>query len=345
MLFSIVIPVYNAEKYISSCIEKCLQQSFANFEIILVINGSTDSSEMICENWRIKDTRIKVIILEEANVSNARNVGIINARGEWIVFVDSDDYLLPNALECLADNIEQDVDLLCCNYVQKEQKTELSNRIQKITARDYMLAMLDPVMYFHKIEALTWSADILGVNWAKAFRKKTIVDNNIFFDTQISIFEDLLFNLDFLYLNKSVKCIDVPIYFYTINETSICRTASLSRISQRINYVNNLKIRIESEKDKEIKKTLEFQAGQNLLRTFVVAAKNIKEQENARRAIKGYLEKPSTRKLLMQLRNHKLSLGKFQEKYFVFLLWLLKRRAYTVAFLSAKVYARAKKKG
>ncbi len=345
MLFSIVIPVYNAEQYISRCIEKCVQQSFMDFEIILVVNGSTDNSETICSNWKAKDDRIEVITVDVANVSYARNVGVINAIGEWIVFVDSDDYLLPDALEHLAENVENGIDLICCNYVQKNLNGDLSRRIQKITTREYMLAMLDPTMYFYNIKALTWRADMLGVNWAKAFRRNSIVDNNILFDTRITIFEDLLFNLEFLYLNKTVKCIDIPIYFYTINETSLCRTTSLRRIKQRLDYIDNLKVRISDERDEDIKNALEFQAGQNLLRTFVVASKSKEEKGEVRRVIREYFGQSSTRKLLIQLRTNRLSMGKIQDMYFIILLWFLKRKVYLLAFSISGIYARIKKKG
>lgn len=94
MKFSIVIPVHNSEKYIDECIEKCFDQDYEDFEIILVINGSLDQSENICNSWKLKDDRIKVISLDTAGVSNARNVGLLAAKGDWIIFVDSDDYLL-----------------------------------------------------------------------------------------------------------------------------------------------------------------------------------------------------------------------------------------------------------
>lgn len=109
MKFSIVIPVHNSEKYIDECIEKCFDQDYEDFEIILVINGSLDQSENICNSWKLKDDRIKVISLDTAGVSNARNVGLLAAKGDWIIFVDSDDYLLTSALKLFDANIEDDI--------------------------------------------------------------------------------------------------------------------------------------------------------------------------------------------------------------------------------------------
>ena len=90
---SIIVPVYNTEKYLRCCIDSILVQTFADFELLLINDGSTDSSGTICEEYALEDRRVRVFHKENGGVSSARNVGLDNARGEWITFVDSDDYI------------------------------------------------------------------------------------------------------------------------------------------------------------------------------------------------------------------------------------------------------------
>lgn len=345
MKFSIVIPVHNSEKYIDECIEKCFDQDYEDFEIILVINGSLDQSENICNSWKLKDDRIKVISLDTAGVSNARNVGLLAAKGDWIIFVDSDDYLLTSALKLFDANIEDDMDMICFNYEQGNLHGNPTGRTKLLSARDYLLAMLDPVRYFSGIDSLTWRAGVLGVNWAKAFSRKVIEDNTIRFKNHITIFEDLLFNLDFLTSANTVKCVDAPVYFYTVNDDSLSRTSSLKRIRQRLDYIEELKKYIDEEQDLQIKESLMFQAGQNLLRTFVVASKNDDDHDAAMKIMIEYLQRSSTKHLLSELRNTRLSLGKVQNIFFIVLLRLLRLGLYRSSFVIARCYAKNKKKG
>ena len=100
-VFSVIIPVYKVEKYISRCIESVLKQSFSDFELLLVNDGSPDKSGIICDEYAKKDQRIKVFHKENGGVSSARNIGIKNACGKYIVFIDSDDEVERNYLECM----------------------------------------------------------------------------------------------------------------------------------------------------------------------------------------------------------------------------------------------------
>ena len=98
---SIIVPVYNVENYLERCVESILKQTYTNFELLLINDGSTDQSGDLCDQLASKNENIKVFHLENAGVSNARNVGIQNSTGEWITFVDSDDFITPDYLETL----------------------------------------------------------------------------------------------------------------------------------------------------------------------------------------------------------------------------------------------------
>lgn len=114
---SIIVPVYNTEKYLHKCVDSILAQTFPDFEILLVNDGSTDSSRQICESYANKDSRIKVFNKENEGVSSARNVGIENAKGEWITFVDSDDWINERTLEvAIKQAMCNDADICCYDF-------------------------------------------------------------------------------------------------------------------------------------------------------------------------------------------------------------------------------------
>ena len=112
-LISVIVPVYNVERYLPRCIESILKQTYTNFELILVDDGTPDRSGIICDRYAEKDSRIRVIHKENGGVSTARNAGIDAAKGEWITFVDSDDWVSVKYLELLAECLDQnDYDLI-----------------------------------------------------------------------------------------------------------------------------------------------------------------------------------------------------------------------------------------
>ena len=119
MKISVIVPVYNTEKYLNRCIDSILAQTFTDFELLLIDDGSTDSSGKICDDYAAKDSRVKVLHKENGGVSRARNLGIDNAQGEYLSFIDSDDYIRPEMYEKLAKIIDiYGVDLVCSNLEQ-----------------------------------------------------------------------------------------------------------------------------------------------------------------------------------------------------------------------------------
>ena len=114
---SVIVPVYNVEKYLDKCVESIVNQTYKNLEIILVDDGSTDSCPEICDEWAKKDNRIKVIHKPNGGLSSARNAGMDSMTGSYIQFVDSDDYIKSNMIEVMYGNIiKGDYDVCVCNY-------------------------------------------------------------------------------------------------------------------------------------------------------------------------------------------------------------------------------------
>ena len=176
---TIIVPVYNAEKYLEKCIKSLINQTYNNLEIILIDDGSLDKSWNICNNFAKKDTRIKVYHKENGGVSSARNWGLSNSSGKYILFVDSDDWLEDNMIEILYREIEeQKVDVSICNFFCNDEKS------QKINDKTNNKIISDDRK--EKIKYLFEESLFGGYLWNKLIRKSIIGD--IVFDENVKIF-------------------------------------------------------------------------------------------------------------------------------------------------------------
>ena len=137
-LISVIVPVYNTEKYIEKCVMSILNQTYKNLEIILIDDGSTDNSPQICDSLAEKDNRITVIHQPNGGVSSARNIGLDNTHGDYITFVDSDDYIEPNMIEFLSENIG-DTNIAMCGYTSVEENGNLSPQ-ENVTVTDGIIS-------------------------------------------------------------------------------------------------------------------------------------------------------------------------------------------------------------
>lgn len=342
-MFSIIVPVHNVEQYIDKCVASILKQSNTDFELILIENCSTDSSLKKCEKISKKDPRVKLIVADKAGVSNARNLGIKQALGEWLVFVDADDYMLEGALDSLQGIIDDhECDMVAANYTQSSSPEKLTGNVGTVSAIAYANAMLDTPRYFEKMNSgLTWNPGLLGVNWAKAFKREIVEKHDVLFDDEITIFEDLLFNLKFLKFAEKIVCIDKPVYYYRVAPGSLSRTKSDKRVSQRIDYMKCL---LAIQVDPRLVEARNFHVGQNILRTYVVASRVLSKNKKIRDEIVSFIKTAEVQKLLHGLRAHDLSNGKIQKIFFTLLLFCLKHKMYNTSFVLCWFYAKFKKK-
>lgn len=208
---SIIIPVYNAEKYLRECLDSILNQSFQDFEILLINDGSTDGSPAICDEYAAKDWRVKVFHKENGGVSSARNLGLDHANGEWITFVDSDDFLNDNFIDEKLNRYLKNLsfDLIINNAfiystINKYQRYSFVERT--LTTKDFL-----------KYYGLT----IVDTPWAKFFKRSIIKKSQIFFNEQFNLGEDLLFNMNYLLYSNKIALIDHPFYNYRNNEQGL----------------------------------------------------------------------------------------------------------------------------
>lgn len=235
-LVSIIIPVYNVELLIRDCIESILNQTYKNIEIILIDDGSKDKSGLICDEYAKKDDRITIIHKENEGVSVARNIGLDKAKGDYICFIDSDDYISEYMIEHMLKKIEKEKsDIVVCNFASvRDNKIKEEFNVNK--------AMLDTAKNFMKNIAFedTWQKAI----WNKMFKKNAI--EGIKFEVGMKIFEDYLFLMEILDKNvKKISYVDEVLYYYVRWDQSSLETISTydkyEAIWSEIKIINILK--------------------------------------------------------------------------------------------------------
>ena len=214
---SIIIPIYNTEAYLPRCLDSVLSQSYTDFELLLVDDGSTDNSGAICEEYTQKDARINVFHRENGGICAARNTGLDNAQGEWIYLVDSDDELMPDGLRTLVECINDDVDVVMGGYEQYDLdgnliETEKNHAITTLSKRDSLLVLFQE----HSIHY-----SYLGYVWNRLFRNRIIQDYDLRFDTTVRIKEDTLFVTQYLCKsNGKTQFTTTPVYRYIAQKNS-----------------------------------------------------------------------------------------------------------------------------
>ncbi|MBO5414736.1 MAG: glycosyltransferase [Bacilli bacterium] len=208
-LLTVIVPVYNVEKYLDTCIKSIINQTYSNLEIILVDDGSKDDSGRICDKYAEKDKRIKVIHKENEGLSEARNLGIKLSKGDYITFVDSDDYIDERMYEILIHDLEYyDVDIATCDYLRVEdysKKAEISNEVNIYGKKEALCKLLKNEEY-------------KDYAWNKVYKKKLFKD--IWYpkgrvQEDVAVTYKLIINGNNVSYNKS------KLYFYLKREGSI----------------------------------------------------------------------------------------------------------------------------
>lgn len=223
-LISIIIPVYNAEQYLRRCFDSVLSQSFENFELLLIDDGSTDASGKICDEYAIRDERIRVYHKPNGGVSSARNVGLKEAIGEWIYFVDADDEVLPDGLQVLVDGISEEVEVVLCGFEKVADdgkiifmREEHMDITKIISQEECLYAIFDNDFYGYYY---------LGWMCVWMFRRDYLISVNICFSDEIKIKEDTLFIAQYLCrVVKKCYFTSRAVYRYYESKTSIMSVA------------------------------------------------------------------------------------------------------------------------
>lgn len=206
-MISIIIPVYNVEKFLSQCLDSIISQTYEDFEVILIDDGTPDNSGLICDEYAKKDARFKVIHKKNEGVSIARNKGIELAQGEWITFIDSDDWIEASYLSNFKLEESKDIDLIIQGLEYYNNKNE--KFFNSWTFKECIITKENYIIGFVENRLLE-----VGFPIGKAYRKDLLISHNLRFDARISFHEDHIFVLDYYKLCNSIRLIDATAYKY-----------------------------------------------------------------------------------------------------------------------------------
>lgn len=246
-MISFIVPVYNTESYIKKCIDSIINSGIKDFEIIIINDGSTDNSFNICREYEEKYNNIILISQCNQGVSIARNEGLKVAKGEWIVFVDSDDYIFSNSLSNI--NLDKEIQFYIFEYSNSDNIDEkFSSDAIEYDNKDNDI-LIDYI--FNSLCISKGRQTNLSTPWAKIYKKEIIDKNNLSFIKELPIGEDVLFNLNYiLKCNKSIY-IKRPIYHVEEREGSASRKFNPNKIEHDKIFNDYIKdLLVNSNKDR-----------------------------------------------------------------------------------------------
>jgi len=231
-VFSVIVPIYNAELYLPRCLDSILGQSFEDFEIICINDGSPDLSYKILENYAKKDSRVKVITFtKNRGISCARNAGLEQARGKYIQFVDSDDYLDEYALRVIYDKMEKDASDIC---IFSYRNIRDGVRYIDYTIQDYLKNYGDNAHIFDSMDKIF---SFEGYTWMRAMRRDFWLRYKIFFPEHIKLAEDMYFWTCLEYKASYISLVDGPCYNYIYYSNSFSRKQdAVERVLEAYKY-------------------------------------------------------------------------------------------------------------
>lgn len=233
MLFSVIIPIYNVERYLRDCLDSVLNQTFADWEAICVNDGSTDKSVVIMEEYASKDNRFSVISQDNGGLSTARNAGMKAAKGEYVVFLDSDDWLEKNALEVLTNHLDGE-DMLCFSGRRFFEADKAFRQADNLKPCSYSLGM-----EYYNDNTLQCRDFAFVCVVLRAYKRSFLIDNSLWFKEGI-FHEDNLFTPLVCYHAHRVKQIPDCLYDYRVRSNSITTTSNDKRLRDLLGTANEL---------------------------------------------------------------------------------------------------------
>ena len=240
-LVSVIVPIYNVERYLSECIDSLINQTYTNIEIILVDDESPDNCPSMCDTYRVQNNNVKVIHQANKGLPGARNAGLAVASGKWILFVDGDDWLALDGIEKLMSHAESGLDIIIFNpnYVNEYNEALLLDKECNyyILGNEDRVKLLKDVIDPLKTRSYVNKKSKMPA-WSKLYRKDFLDDNKIKFYEHVKIHEDIPFSIDVLLKAKNIVYLDADIYQYRQTIGSIMN-------SYRENYDAEMKCLIE----------------------------------------------------------------------------------------------------
>lgn len=240
---SVIIPVYNTEKYLSACVNSVLQQDNVSLEIILVDDGSTDSSAIMCDTFAKEHDNITTIHIQNSGPATAKNEGLKYAQGNYIALTDSDDKMEPLMLhKMVTAGYEHNADIICCNYKQIDENGHISHL--NSTNKQYVLTHEEGLIHFFS------KNKIYSQCWTKIYKRQMLLEFRIDNDPGMRTDEDFIFNIRAFVNAQTTVIVDEPLYEYTHREGSLAHAYFKKNISQYIdNRIKRVNVTQEAVKD------------------------------------------------------------------------------------------------
>lgn len=234
---SIIVPVFNAEKFISNTIESIINQSYKNIELILINDGSTDNSLEVCQSY--SDSRIKILSIQNSGPSIARNRALEEVLGDYIMFVDSDDHIEPNMIEVMV-GLMTNTDLAMCSYTSVFKNGRISRNA---------IPYSGSVNYLWNNYSQLYKDLIIQYIWNKTYRTDVIRKNRLKFDESIKRGEDILFNLEYFKYIDKVNITDNSLYNYIrYNSNSITLSYNPNMFDEQETLFSSIRERLKKLK-------------------------------------------------------------------------------------------------
>ena len=280
---SIIVPIYNAEKTLKRCVNSILNQDYIDFELLLIDDGSKDSSGAICDEYAAKDARVRVIHKENSGVSASRNLALNEAKGEYLQFLDADDWITPNATRLLVESAV----LNGCDMVISDFYRVIGERLSHkgsidedgvLTREEFAnLMMENPADFYY------------GVLWNKLYSRAIIEKYQLRMDPKISWCEDFMFNLEYIRHCENIFVLQVPIYYYVKTKGSLVSqgmslTKTIKTKMMVLEYYTDFYKQVLSEEEYEKKRLqiysylMDMASDENVLPPLISNSKKLGEE-------------------------------------------------------------------
>lgn len=237
---SIIVPVYNVEKYVERCLESLINQTYQNIEIIIVVDGATDNSLEICENYKERDSRIQIVIKQNQGLGLARNTGLEYITGKYVLFVDSDDYVDINLVKSVTELAEKNECDLVRFHNYRENLVTGKKTVRKTLLQEgiYLKDKINKELLYPIIGVLPeqTAENFVGMSvWRNLYSSSIIKNHELNFVSEREyISEDIIFNIKYLYLCNKVYVTNHPFYHYIVNENSLTAKYKDDRFDKEI---------------------------------------------------------------------------------------------------------------
>lgn len=247
---SIVIPVFNAEEFLRKSVESVLNQSYQNFELLLVDDGSTDGSERICREYAALDKRIKAFSQRNGGPAAARNTGVRHATGTTVFFLDADDFIDLGTFQILNEYFGRDqTDLVMGNFCKLDHQDEIVGQNTSFHPDDdapfsgesKVLSRADMTGYVRHFLKHP-SNHLISYCWGRLYKRSIIRENRIAFDESMRLFEDFVFNLEYLRHTRETQFVNKPLYTYTMHPTHVSASMAVVKGESLLHDMNVFKV-------------------------------------------------------------------------------------------------------